>query len=288
MSRPIVRTPSAAGTLIGLKSLSGSMTPALERIAEYVLRNPEKVIYQTVLEVADASGSSEASVVRFSRDLGYRGFQDFKVGLAIDLAESRVAVPLQERPHHPEDVANFILATARQAIEDTRRLMDFELLEQVVVQIIAARRIDLYGVGNTGNTAQDFAQKLQRLGCAAIAHTDAHVAAASAAALGPQDLALGISVSGSSVDTVRAMELAQQSGAQTVALTSGARSPITRFASQIILTSALESPLTRGSMSAKVSQHMLLDYLFMRAAQLHPRGPELLGRTAAAVADMSL
>lgn len=288
MSRPVARTPFAAGTLIGLKSLSGSMTPALERIAEYVLKHPEKVIYQTVLEVADASGSSEASVVRFSRDLGYRGFQDFKVALAIDLAENPVVQLRQERPQDPESVANVIHATARQAIEDTRRLMDIDLLEEVVGHILAARRIDLYGVGNTGNTAQDFAQKLQRLGCAAIAHTDAHVAAASASALGAHDLALGISVSGSSVDTVRAMELAQQSGAYTVALTSGARSPITRFADRIILTSALESPLTRGSMSAKVSQHMLLDYLFMRAAQLHPRGAELLGRTAAAVADMSL
>lgn len=275
------------GALMSLRSLTGSMTPALERIAQYVLHNADQVIYQTVIEVADAAGSSEASVVRFCRDLGFQGFQDFKLALASDLVTSPVILPKQEKPTSAQSTADYVYNTARQVLDETRRLMNVDLLEEVVERILKARRIDFYGVGNAGTTAQDFAQKLQRLGCAAIAYPDPHSAAVSAATLGPKDLAFGISVSGSSIDTVKALEQAKLAGAYTVAVTRGARSPITRFADTVLLTSAPESPLTRGSMGAKISQLMLLDFLFTRTALRHPKGAELLSKTAAAVADRS-
>jgi DNA-binding MurR/RpiR family transcriptional regulator len=80
-----------ASPLAQLRSVQSSLTPVLERIAAYALSHPHKVIYHTVTELAEASGTSEASVIRFCRDLGYAGFQDFKLALAVDLASHPVA-----------------------------------------------------------------------------------------------------------------------------------------------------------------------------------------------------
>ena len=275
--------PSA---LASLRSLGSNLTPALRKIADYVRDNPEQLLYQTVVEVADASGSSEASVIRFCRDMGFSGFQDFKLSLAQDLATSPVGFR-QEKPTSSDGVADYLQATANQVLEDTRRLMNITQLEQVVERLMAARRIDFYGVGNAGSTAWDYALKFQRLGLAALAFPDPHSAAISAATLGMQDVAFGLSVSGSSIDTVKALEIARQSGAYTVPLPCRTKSPIPRHAQTVLLSSAPESPLTRGSLSAKMGHLLILDFLFTQAVLRHPKGSEILAQTAAAVADRS-
>lgn len=275
--------PSA---LSSLRSLGQNLTPALRKIADYVRENPEQLLYQTVVEVAEASGSSEASVIRFCRDMGFSGFQDFKLSLAQDLATSPVGFR-QEKPTSNEGIASYLHATAGQVLEDTRRLMNVSQMEQVVERLLKARRVDFYGVGNAGTTAWDFTQKFQRLGIAALAFPDPHSAAISAATLGSADMAFGLSVSGSSIDTVKALEIAHHTGAYTVAITCRTKSPITRHADVVLLSSAPESPLTRGSLSTKMGYLLILDILFTLAVLQHPKGSEILAQTAAAVADRS-
>lgn len=275
--------PSA---LSSLRSLGQNLTPALRKIAEYARENPDQLLYQTVVEVAEASGSSEASVIRFCRDLGFSGFQDFKLSLAQDLATSPVGFR-QEKPTSSEGIATYLHATSEQVLEDTRRLMNLSQIEKVVQRLLSARRVDCYGVGNAGNTAWDYALKFQRLGIAALAFPDPHSAAISAATLGQADMAIGLSVSGSSIDTVKALEIARKTGAFSVAITCRAKSPITRQADLVLLSSAPESPLTRGSLSTKMGYLLILDTLFTLAVLQHPKGSEILAQTAAAVADRS-
>jgi len=273
------------GALASLRSLGSGMTPALRKIAEYVQQDPQKLLYQTVVEVAEASGASEASVIRFCRDLGFSGFQDFKLALASDLAASPVGLSPQDDPHTPEEALEYVTHHARQALEDTRRLLDLKAVAQAVEFFLTARRIDLYGVGASGVTAQDFAYKFLRLGYAVQSYADPHLAAMSAATLDREGLAIAITRSGTTIDTVKALEVARRAGAKTLALTQRLKSPIARVAEVTLVTSVTESPLTGGSVSAKMGQLLVLDLLYTLVALRRKEAQEFISRTAAAVAD---
>ncbi|RIH85182.1 MurR/RpiR family transcriptional regulator [Calidithermus roseus] len=273
------------GALASLRSLGKGLTPALRKIAEYVRENPEQLLYQTVVEVAEASGSSEASVIRFCRDLGFSGFQEFKLALASDLAANPVGLTPQENPRTAPEVLEYVTHHARQALEDTVRMLDLAVVEAVVERILGAKRLEFYGVGASGVTAMDFAYKFLRLGYMAQAYPDPHLAAMSASTLDAQAVAVGISRSGTTIDTVKALELAQQAGATTVAITHRAKSPLARAATFTLTTPVAESPLTGGSVSAKMGQLLLLDLLYTLVGLRHPRSSEHIAKTAAAVAD---
>ncbi|MER3554717.1 MAG: MurR/RpiR family transcriptional regulator [Meiothermus sp.] len=276
---------SPSGALASLRSLGSGMTPALRKIADYVQNDPEQLLYQTVVEVAEASGSSEASVIRFCRDLGFSGFQEFKLALASDLAASPVGLSPQEDPRTPEEALEYVAHHAQQAIQDTRSLLDLKAVGEAVRLILKAKRIDIYGVGASGVTAQDFAYKFLRLGYAAQSYTDPHLAAMSAATLGDGALALAITRSGTTIDTVKALELARRSGAKTLAVTARLKSPVARAADVVLVTSVAESPLTGGSVAAKIGQLLALDLLYTLVALRRKEGQAFISRTAAAVSD---
>ncbi|MDX2008339.1 MAG: MurR/RpiR family transcriptional regulator [Meiothermus sp.] len=274
-----------SGAMASLRGSGSALTPALRKIADYVQENPQQLLYQTVVEVAEGSGSSEASVIRFCRDLGFSGFQDFKLALASDLAASPVGLEPQQNPQTPEEALEYVAHHARQALEDTRRLIDLKLVGKAVELLLEAKRLDIYGVGASGVTAQDFAYKFMRLGYATQAHADAHMAAMAAATLDRSAIAISITRSGTTIDAVKALEVAQRSGARTIAITQRTKSPVAKHADVVLVTSVAESPLTGGSVAAKMGQLLVLDLLYTLVALRRNQASEFIARTAAAVAD---
>ncbi len=274
-----------SGALVNLRNLGSDLTPALRKVADYVRRNPERFLDQTVFEVAEEADASEASVIRFCRDLGFSGFQQFKLALASDLASSPTDPGAQQNPRTAAEVLEYISHHARQALEDTCQLLDLSTLERAVEAILKAPRIDVYGVGASGIVAQDFAYKFLRLGYAVRAYSDPHLAAIAAATLQPGMVAIGVSRSGTTVDTVKPLEIARHSDACVIALTHQLKSPVARAASLVLATSVAESPLTGGSVSAKMGQLLVLDVLFTLVALRHPQASGFIARTAVSVAD---
>lgn len=276
-----------ASALAKLRSAHSSLTPVLERIASYALSNPQKVIYHTVTELAEASGASEASVIRFCHDLGYSGFQDFKLALAVDLA-SQPATPSEDGPiDSSAEVVRRVVTEAQRAVSDTGELIDAQDIETAARKLLTARRIEVFGVGASGIVAEYFLYKLIRLGLTATAYRDPHLASMSAATLGTGDVAIGISSSGSIVDTVEALRLGRKAGAFTIAITNRPRSPLTSHAELVLVAANPESPLTGGAVLSKVSQLLLLEALFNVMLRLEPDRSHTLRQTAEAVVQKS-
>ena len=282
MIAPPGRPRPQPGAVLRLRAELDNLTPALGRVARYAAANPELVVYQSVTELAELSGAGEASVIRMCRDLGYAGFQEFKLALAADLS----ATEALEAPE-PEGTRGLVASAlhgARYALEETAAVLDPLEVDRVVEAVLSAPRVEVYGVGASGVTAQDFAYKFLRLGLSAQALTDPHLAAMAASNLPAGAVAIGISRSGSTVDTLRALELARAAGAFTVALTHRARSPLAS-ADAVLHTSSPESPLAGGAVTSKVGQLLVLDVLFTALLARLPGAREAAGRTAAAVAD---
>jgi len=163
-------------------------------------------------------------------------------------------------------VKTIAYADAR-AVEDTAAQLDLDSLGRVIAAIAEARRIDVYGVGASAFVAQDFQQKLHRIGLTAYAWSDLHLALTSAALLREGDVALGISHTGTTMDTIEAFAEAGRRGATTVALTNFPKSPITRAADLVLTTAARETTFRSGAMASRLAQLTVVDCIFVGVAQ---------------------
>ncbi len=130
-------TAVATGVLARLRATLPGLTPALSRIAEVALESPHRVLYSTVTELAESASSSEGSVIRFCKDLGFGGFQDFKLALATDLAASRAAPRGRDEP---DNLVGEAVRHAQAAVRETGQLLELAAVEGVAKMISGTAR----------------------------------------------------------------------------------------------------------------------------------------------------
>lgn len=254
-----------------IRSRAAEMTVAEARICELIQREPAAAAKMTISELAVEAGTSESTVVRMARSLGFSGYRELRLALAVaGAANEPAATTLTGDIGRDDDlkVALGKLAAAEEsALRTTVRQVDITTLRAVVDTIVNARRVDVYGVGVSGLAATDLCQKLLRIGRDSHAYVEAHLAITSASLLGPGDVALAISHSGEITDVLEPMSLAKEHGATTIAVTSQARSPLARLAQHTLLSAGRSEPLRPGAMASRTSQLLVIDAIFVGVAQ---------------------
>jgi DNA-binding MurR/RpiR family transcriptional regulator len=260
------------GFLVQVRAVLPSLTPAERRVAEAVLSDPGRSAGLTITELALAAAVSEASVLRFCRSVGLGGYAELRLALAAEAARSEVhpsravGSDIGRGDGLPRVVEKIAFADAR-AIEETAQQLDLETLERVVEALAAARRIEVYGIGASAFVAMDLQQKLHRIGRTAFTSSDPHIALTSVALLRPGDVAIGISHTGATVDTIEPLVEARSHGALAVAITNFPRSPIAVAADVVLTTAVRETSFRSGAMSSRIAQLMVVDCLFVGVAQ---------------------
>ncbi len=255
------------GSLTRLRELRPRLADAERRLATYILRHPRQILDSSITLVAGRARVSEATVVRLCRRIGCRGYQDLRIRLAADL----VLPPRQIYDEiDPGDdcpaVKRKVFGISIRALEETLDVLEDGALEAAVEAIAAARQVDFYGVGASGIVAMDAQQKLLRIGIAAQAFVDPHVQAASAALLRRGDVAVGISHSGSTRDTVHALGVARSAGATTVAITRYGPSPIEAVAQIRLHTISTEGGIRGAAIASRMAQLAVVDAITMSVA----------------------
>lgn len=202
-----------------------SLAPAEQRVGKLVLADPRAFANLPVSELADRAHVSKPTVVRFCRSVGYDGLSDFKLKLAGSVSEG---VPFIHRSVDADDKTSDItvkvIDNAVAAFLKYRNDASFIALEHAAHALASTlqtqRRIEFYGVGNSGIVAQDAQHKFFRLGVNAIAYSDGHMQVMSASMLKPGDCAVIISNSGRTRDLMDACDIAKKQGATTIVITS--------------------------------------------------------------------
>jgi DNA-binding MurR/RpiR family transcriptional regulator len=256
------------------RGLLPSLSPAERRVAQVVIDEAATAAHLTISDLAERAGSSETTVIRFCRAMGFGGYSELRLTLAAEAgraadsagADEAIGSDISETDDLSQVVKKIAFADAR-AVEDTAMQIDIAVLEQVVDLVAGARRVDIYGVGASGFVAQDFQQKLHRVGRIAYAWSDLHLALTSAALLDERDVAFGISHTGTTVDTIEAFTEAGRHGARMVALTNFPKSPIARVADHVLTTAARETTFRSGAMSSRLAQLTVIDCVFVGVAQ---------------------
>ena len=266
-----------------LRSAAGNMTPALARVAETVLAQPQATLYQSITELAEASKASEASVMRFCRDQGFAGFQDFKLTLAMELANDE-----RDRDGSPPaDDIQRLVETAVVALRETEQLIVRKDVTRAAKLLLAAQAVECFGVAASAVTAQYLSYKMSRIGKTSRALGDAHLAIMAAGTAGKNSVHVVISSSGSTIDAVRVAELAKSRGSFVVGISNRSKSPLAAACDLTLIASWPETPLTGGAFPSKISQLLIVDALVAEMTRQDPQRLAMIQRTAESVSDRS-
>jgi len=262
----------ATDVLVSIRALLPSLAPVEQRVARQVLADPFGTAMQSISELAASCGTSATTVIRFCRAVGLRGYPELRIALAAAASHggdsARADPPDDIIPDDdPATIVQKIGHADAVAVTDTARHLDIATLVRVTDVLAQARRIDIYGVGASGYVALDLQQKLQRIGKPAFAWPDPHMAITSAALLGPADVAVALSHTGTTADTIDALREAGGHGARTVAITNFPRSAITAGTDFVLLTAARETAFRSGAMTSRIAQLTVVDCLFVVLAQ---------------------
>ncbi|NMB27933.1 MAG: MurR/RpiR family transcriptional regulator [Tissierellia bacterium] len=242
-----------------------SFTNTEKKVADYILENGEKVVYMSITDLAYACNVADSSVFRFCKSMDLRGYQEFKIALAHSIS------PDNQTPHLSsevtmedtiEELSAKILATNINALTETYNLINGEDISKAIDSMINGDRFYFFGVGTSLMTALEAKNKFMRITNKADCIIDTHLQAMSAALMTEKDVAILISYSGSTKDTLEVAKIAKERGAMIICITRFAKSPLTSYADITLLCGANEGPLQGGSLSAKLSQLYLLDLLY--------------------------
>jgi len=275
--------------VVRIRALMPSLAPAEQRVARLAVSDPGRAARWTISEYAERARTSGTTIIRFCRAIGLDGYPALRIALAATAGHGAAGTwrSVSGDIGPDDDIGTVVRkvghADAR-AVEETIGQIDFALLGKVVEALINARRIDVYGVGASGLVALDLQQKLHRLGKIVYAWTDTHMALTSAAMLGSGDVVIGISYTGTTLDTIDPVRLAKANGALAVALTNHPRSALASLADLVLTTAARETTFRSGAMTSRIAQFTVIDCVFALVAQRNfEETVDALERTYAAI-----
>ncbi|GAA5191604.1 MurR/RpiR family transcriptional regulator [Rugosimonospora acidiphila] len=284
--------PVTDGVLVRVRARLPEFTGALRRVAEQVLSDPTSAARATIVELAERSGTSPATVTRFCRALGFEGYADLRLDIASETGRAArsagwsVDIGREIQPNDPLDrVLQQIIAADTRALADTSALLDLRAIERAADALAASSRIDLYGIGGSGLVGAEMQLCLHRIGLATWSWTDLHNGLASAALLSAGDVAIAVSHSGQTRETIEVLAEAGSHGATTVALTGFPHSPLADVADIVLLHAMQATTFRPDALSGRHPQLVVLDLLYIAVAQrTHDRSHAAFQATARAVA----
>ncbi|WP_270180547.1 MurR/RpiR family transcriptional regulator [Alkalihalobacillus sp. CinArs1] len=234
------------------------------QVADYILNHSSKIIHSTINQVAEDLGVADATVFRFCKRIGFKGFQAMKIALAAEIVN-----PIQDihetisETDSKKDIAEKVLRSNIRTLEDTLHILENSSIENAVEALLKADRIEFYGNGGSGIIAMDAQHKFIRTGLRTAAYSDAHLQIMSASQLTESDLAILISHSGTNKDMIRVADIANESGATTIAITNLATSPLSKKADISLYTVSQETEFRSEAFASRIAQLSLVDALYV-------------------------
>ena len=235
---------------------------ALARIADFILREPEAAVRASMSELADLTGSGEASIARFCRKLGFDGFSAFKISLASDIAYRSGAEP------RDTDLGTRITDAVRSTVDGTPQTD----IEEVAARLLAARHIDVFGAGLSGMVAQMFAYRFARIGLVARGINDPFVAEETVGVLDTRSVYVIVSETGLTAQSERLLSMAGERGAYRVAVSGRRIADLSRLCEKILIATPLSPLPERGELGPTVAKIVLCELLSDQVKRLRTAG----------------
>src|SRR5260370_9997895 len=273
--------------LVCLQGVLPSLNRTERLIAEYILSDPERILSSSIAEIRNGSGASVGSIVGFCRNLGLKGFANFKMALARELAQT--GLPGMRDGADPSGMSLFerVFHFHAQSLTETLKINGEETLQEASRLLEKANHIEFFSIGISYPVAYTARCKFRLIGLPASTEFDSHLQLIAATQLRKGDVAFGISCSGTTRETVECLEIASSKGATTICLTNQMKSEIILHADLALYATPSEVKYFQAPMASRITQLAVVDALFVvvalrhknrTAAHLQDAGKELLKR----------
>ena len=256
-----------------IQSTYDSLSNAEKKVADYFLDNVENVFNKPIAQLAQESGVSKVAWVRFCKDIGFDGLKDLKKALFSQMREKpdeTVADPFSDVRDvtDTKSLIEGIKLNSIRAMQDTAEMLDPESLEKAARTILNARSVRIFGVGASGMVGNDLHSKLMRINKNSYFATDHHTQLTYAASMTDQDVAVLISMSGTTSEVLEILSLIKKNQTPSIALTKYSKTPLALNADTVLYISAPEITMRSGAMSSRLAQLMVIDALFTAVAHM--------------------
>ena len=247
-------------TLLQAQLLYNDMGSAEKKVADWLFSHSGEILPYSISALASKCESSEATIVRFSKRLGCKGYQDLKLALAKE-HDKKVITPTITGRDDCYSIFEKVCNDAYLSLERTKKTLSAEAMTGAAKAIGEARRVVLIGLGDSASVAEEASNKLLRAGCNSSAYSDTHMQAVAISQLRQGDCLIGISQSGASKDVVEGMKAGRSRGAVTISITSRERSPIARQSDILLLTDTEETRHSTLGLNSHLSRLVVIDAL---------------------------
>lgn len=254
-------------------------SPKLKNVATYIVTNADGAQYLTITELARETMTSEATVIRLCRDLGFKGYSDFRMALAIEISQPQ-AVKNNETPKENIDRIDSATQNAITSLQDTCALIDRQQVDRICRMIHQADNIYCVGVGASSIVGRYLSFRLTRIGKNSTMFEDTHIAAMRAVKSKPGSLWFAISSSGSTKDVVYCATKAKSQQSPVICLTNIRHSPLSLTSDEVLVAARPEGPLTGGAFASKVSALLLVDIVINQLVAEYEEYAESIKNTA--------
>ncbi|MCE9675790.1 MurR/RpiR family transcriptional regulator [Paraclostridium bifermentans] len=267
-------------------------TDSEKLIADYLLSNNESIINLSAKEIGEITNTSAATLIRFSKKLGFESLNEMKLKLSMSLRDIKEKADFEyiNKKLETTDIIYGIKKSIDKVMDKTVNLIQEEDLEKAIELLSKAKNIYIYSVGVSGLVGQDFYYKLSRINKRCIAHVDTHLQITSSILMETEDVAVAISYSGTTKEVIKCVENANKNNVPVISITKASISNKLEDLSDITLkVPYVEKSLREGAMSSRISQLAIIDMLFIGMAKENIEEVEnKLVATREAVKDLKL
>ena len=253
-------------TLSLIRNSIDSLRKSEKKVANCVLGDPQSVVTSSITELAEKSGTSEPTVIRFCRKLGLGGYMELRLNLARDLPSGGYIFENIGEKDSLGEIAGKVVKAHTEAISNTLNKLNLEDLEKAVHLLYKARRIEFYGYGGSAIVAKDAYHKFFRLGIPCAAQDDSHMQVMSASLLTADDVIVVISHTGSSKDLIDSASIASKCGAKIIGIVGKENAPLLKYCDIVLSAHSQEAAILLAPMTSRLVQLAILDILFVAVA----------------------
>lgn len=225
-----------------------------KKIANFFLEEKDNICFMSLNEITQKIGVSEATIVRFVKKIGFKGFIEFKLEVAKQISQIEEENVSKD---YVENIENNII----NVVSNTKSLINKEDIERTIDLIHQSKNMYVFGLGASGVAALEMQNRFMRFGKVGHSVNDSHFQTMYASMVNDKDIIIVISLSGETVDLIYPLELAKKNKCRIVAITNYIMSPIAKLADIVLLTSGKENLLNGGTLISKISQLYVIDVL---------------------------
>ena len=254
-----------------LRSVYQDLTKSEQRIASYIMENAARIMEQTIPELAGNTKSSEITISRFCKKLGFSGLQALKIALAAELSNAGEMEFREIGDNDTEEqVAAKVFQNIMDGLQDTLKILDFQQVAKAVQVLQKARRVAVYGYGNSATVCQDIETRFMRFGMVIQAYADMSQQLTSASLLTREDVVIAVSHTGATIKLLEAVRVAKRAGAAVIVITSYAQSNLAKLGDVVLTGMGREVHYSSESVASRLIHMAITDVLYTAMARSNP------------------